>query len=78
MSEWVIKFNGLSRTADSEVHIVLFSMRKDYNCVDLLSDKKMEIYSYISFNKSSTTNVNTLRPRENGRHFADNILKCIF
>ena len=23
-------------------------------------------------------NVNTLRPRQNGRHFADDILKCIF
>ena len=22
--------------------------------------------------------VNTLRPRQNGRHFADDILKCIF
>ena len=22
--------------------------------------------------------VNTLRPRQNGRHFADNIFKCIF
>ena len=22
--------------------------------------------------------INTLRPRENGRHFADDILKCIF
>ena len=25
VSEWVIKFNGLSRTADSEVHIVHIS-----------------------------------------------------
>ena len=23
-------------------------------------------------------NINRLRPRENGRHFADDILKCIF
>ena len=24
------------------------------------------------------TTINTLRPRQNGRHFADDILKCIF
>ena len=34
VSEWVIKFNGLSRTADSEVHIVhisrWFSARLQY------------------------------------------------
>ena len=26
----------------------------------------------------STQSVNTLKPRQNGRHFADDIFKCIF
>ena len=28
--------------------------------------------------KGAESNVNTLRPRQNGRHFADDIFKCIF
>ena len=29
-------------------------------------------------NQSPCQPINTLRPRRNGRHFADDILKCIF
>ena len=34
------------------------------------------IYFYVSSKKNST--LNTLRPRQNGRQFADDILKCVF
>ena len=35
---------------------------------------------YINIISISTTSniINTLRPRQNGRHFADDIFKCIF
>ena len=32
----------------------------------------------VSCKTSSTSSVNTLRPRQNGRHFPDDIFKCIF
>ena len=32
----------------------------------------------ISFDHQSHIYINTLRPRQNGRHFADDIFKCIF
>ena len=34
-------------------------------------------YPFLNFN-GATVEVNTLRPRQNGRHFADDILKYIF
>ena len=39
-----------------------------------------ELESFISYPISSfnRATVNTLRPRQNGRHFADHIFKCIF
>ena len=33
---------------------------------------------YLAANASGTRVLNTLRPRRNGRHFADDIFKCIF
>ena len=33
--------------------------------------------SFITI-RLSTTGINTLRPRQNGRHFADDVFKCIF
>ena len=38
------------------------------------------IYTHVLMNKNkfSTTQVNTWRPRQNGRHFADAIFRCIF
>ena len=35
-------------------------------------------YSWGSTTECVVTTVNTLRPRQNGRHFADDIFKCIF
>ena len=32
----------------------------------------------IPFDSSLSNSVNSLRPRQNGRHFPDNIFKCIF
>ena len=44
--EWVIKFNGLSRTADSEVHIVHISRVKVISWYAVIS---YEIHSNISY-----------------------------
>ena len=39
----------------------------------------MQIKLKVCFTSSYfTTGINTLRPRQNGRHFADNIFNCIF
>ena len=35
-------------------------------------------YSYNYILKDMSRLLNTLRPRQNGRHFADDIFKCIF
>ena len=43
-------------------------MRKEFPCHDLLMWCMLPCFSRI----------NTLKPRQNGRHFADNIFKCIF
>ena len=34
--------------------------------------------SEVDMCRGSVTHINTLRPRQNGRHFADDIFKCIF
>ena len=33
---------------------------------------------FLEYSGSGTRRVNTLRPRQNGRHFADDLFKCIF
>ena len=38
----------------------------------------MLIVDVFSFLSDTHTPINTLRPRQNGRHFADAIFKCIF
>ena len=40
---------------------------------EMKCDGDVDIYTC-----DSLTNVDTLRPRQNGRHFADDIFKCIF
>ena len=42
------------------------------------SNAQIYIYIYIYSVHVSVMCVNTLRPRQNGRHFADDIFKCIF
>ena len=72
---WQCKINGS-----------LSSMRKDFNYLHHLSmEKWQKIPVYFSllteilfWNKSSTVRVNTLRPRQHGRHFADDSFKRIF
>ena len=36
----------------------------------------MQTYFYFSWNILSTTRVHSLRPRQNRRHFADDVFKC--
>ena len=39
---------------------------------------KLNIYVQRWLRPKILTDINTLRPRQNGRHFADDIFKCIF
>ena len=43
-----------------------------------ISNQSMEIVFCSQFSLLVVVAFNTLRPRHNGRHFADDILKCIF
>ena len=62
-------------------HVLLF---QNYFCLLGLSQIQDTIQTVnISFvvqslNQFSMSRVNTLRPRQNGRHFADDMFKCIF
>ena len=38
----------------------------------------MDIFEHRETQKVTLTLFSALRPRQNGRHFADDILKCIF
>ena len=44
----------------------------------LKNDTTWKIFLSVSWNKFSMTGVNSLRPKQNGRHFADDIFKSIF
>ena len=52
-------------------HLSYWNQHK-YNVVDWKRYFTEEIYHYVYIS------FNTLRPRQNGRHFADDIFKCIF
>ena len=34
--------------------------------------------NFVACNAQTAMGVNTMKPRQNGRHFADDIFKCIF
>ena len=38
----------------------------------------LKLHKAIIWNTENQLYINTLRPRQNGRHFADDIFKCIF
>ena len=45
---------------------------------DLRSNWRMKVLPILQFSLSIQTTIKTLRPRQNGRHFADDTFKCIF
>ena len=47
-------------------------IEKDHNCYF------SQWNGYVTLVAIMGTVINTLRPRQNGRHFADNMFKCIF
>ena len=55
-----------------------------FNCIKAMFNSKMHLQtkkdecSETSKYKTSQSGLNTLRPRQNGRHFPDDIFKCIF
>ena len=53
---------------------VLFKISSDFNFQYVLSSSDSRPQSRLK----TASRVNTLRPRQNGRHFPDDILKCIF
>ena len=58
------------------VHEKLFRLPVPFACEETLEMRKwfyvaLKIYQLVK-------GLNTLRPRQNGRHFADDIFKCIF
>ena len=82
-SEWVIKFNNLSWTADSAVHVIHIScVIITYALESLLPSYKESHFQLLSpillSSNSSKAWVNTLRPRQDGHPFPDDIFKRIF
>ena len=51
-----------------------------YSVTVMLSSKAFlsQVWKYYHTNTRKNTNVNTLKPEQNGRYFADDILTCIF
>ena len=45
---------------------------------DIMQIESEYILSEVALNYNLVININTLRPRQNGRHFPDDIFKCIF
>ena len=48
------------------------------NVVNMMLQYNDTYISWEQFYKCNFHQINTLRPRQNGHHFADNIFKCIF
>ena len=62
--------------------LVVFT-HKCYIKLQLLVNMNKSIWNWVTLSWSISVGgslgyVNTLRPRQNGRHFADDIFKCIF
>ena len=77
-SKWLISAFMVyhQRKLTEFVFIILF---QGYHCVT-----DLQVTQYMIYRKAPRTGitegsaVNTLRPRQNGRHFIDDIFKCIF
>ena len=81
----LLSWNGLSfckrRRATSLIFMLQFMIVDNNFPMWLLISWKLGHQPVkISVRRSSFTNkdINTLRPKQNGRHFADDIFKCIF
>ena len=58
------------------IYLGIMKTRIDNNCWSSLTPARVQHQWQTSCPRLSV--INTLRPRQNGRHFSDDILKCIF
>ena len=84
---WINPVMYMSRALETHVNnwikLQLYSHKKDKVscCLKMLAIPSLNLLSILIewiFLSITPTTVKTLRPRENGRHFADDIFKCIF
>ena len=61
------------------VHIVLLGRLKMYwwYLIFQITERNLDSVYLLRFAHDPITHLNTLRPRQNGRHFPDDIFKCI-
>ena len=71
MNEWVIKFNGLSRTADSEVHVIHISrliILCTLESLSSLTEITRNLQATIKFKK---TGIKKEQHKSQGTHLVD-------
>ena len=74
VGNWMSLINSGLITLQKKPDICIFHGL--YCSFNLIATQPYSIYSVVM--SSVCPAINTLRPGQNGRHFADDILKCIF
>ena len=69
--EWCVGFVECSCVGNWGRKMTIFK-------VQVLTQPALSKCDLLTFSNGTTLNINTLRPRQNGSHFPDDIFECIF